>query len=225
MATQAYAGNIGVGTATPTTVSDPDPFQDSTIAIYNSAHQLLASQNLDFALTGLNVGLVEGFTDSTADISYFTLTDNYISITDLTVNGVVESMPTVNYFGTGPETFGSGITWSSTNASNQGGSVYGYTGEYGFITSTWNDFTPMAGLNDSFAAYGVTDTMTFAFASPVSSVYGCTNMVGSGNNSVDSNCSVAISTTPEPGSLGLMSLAVGGLGLGLLRRRKRAQRA
>ena len=40
----------------------------------------------------------------------------------------------------------------------------------------------MAGLNDSTDFYGVTDTMTFAFATPVSAVGGFLNYVpGSGN--------------------------------------------
>ena len=41
--------------------------------------------------------------------------------------GAVIPMPAVNYFGSGPQTFGPGITWSSTNAFNGGGAVFGYT--------------------------------------------------------------------------------------------------
>jgi hypothetical protein len=40
----------------------------------------------------------------------------------------------------------------------------------------------MAGLNDSFQAYGVTDTMTFAFSTPLSAVGGFLNYVPGGNN-------------------------------------------
>ena len=90
-------------------------------------------------------------------------------------------MPTVNYFGSGPQTFGN-YTWSSTNASTQGGSVYGYTGGYGYLANGFWDgaLGPMAGVNDSFDVYGVTDTMTFAFSSPVAWVGGFFNYVPGG---------------------------------------------
>jgi len=87
--------------------------------------------------------------------------------------GTLQIPPSINYFGPGPQTFGVGnVVWSSTNAANQGGSVFGYTGGYGFINNGFWDgaLGPMIGLNDSFDAYGVTDTMTFAFASPLRSV-------------------------------------------------------
>jgi hypothetical protein len=91
-------------------------------------------------------------------------------------------MPTVNYFGAGPQTFGN-YTWSSTNASTQGGSVYGYTGGYGYLANgSWDGaLGPMAGVNDSFQVYGITDTMTFAFATPVSWVGGFFNYVPGGS--------------------------------------------
>lgn len=98
--------------------------------------------------------------------------------------GTVIPMPVLNYFGPGPQVFGPGITWTSTNASNQSGSVFGYTGGYGFLgNGSWSGgLGPMAGLNDSTDAYGVTDTMTFAFATPVSAVGGFLNYVpGSAN--------------------------------------------
>lgn len=93
--------------------------------------------------------------------------------------GTVVPMPAVNYFGPGPETFGPGITWSSTNAANQGGSVFGYTGGYGFAgNGSWDGaLGPMAGVNDSFDAWGVTDTMTFALSTPVSAIGGFINYV------------------------------------------------
>jgi hypothetical protein len=91
--------------------------------------------------------------------------------------GTVVPMPASNYFGPGPETFGPGITWTSTNASNQGGSVFGYTGGYGFAANGgWDGaLGPMAGLNDGYGAFGVTDSMTFTFATPVSAVGGFFN--------------------------------------------------
>ena len=77
------------------------------------------------------------------------------------------NMPVMNYFGGGPITVGN-YTWSSTNTCCQGGSVFGYNGGYGFGgNGYWTGLT-MAGLNDSYANWGVTDTMTFAFTNPVS---------------------------------------------------------
>ena len=74
-------------------------------------------------------------------------------------------MPAVNYFGPGPQTFGPGITWSSTNAFNGGGAVFGFTpGMSLHTTASWETAVglerlgPMAGLNDSTDDYGVTDT-------------------------------------------------------------------
>jgi hypothetical protein len=89
--------------------------------------------------------------------------------------------PTVNYFGPGPITYDN-YTWSSTNATFQGGSVYGYTGGYGYGGNGYWDgkLGPMAGVNDSFDAWGVTDTMTFAFTTPVSWVGGFFNYVPGG---------------------------------------------
>lgn len=90
-------------------------------------------------------------------------------------------MPTVNYFGGGPIVYDN-YTWSSTNIANQGGSVYGYTGQYGYIGNGYWDGSlgPMAGVNDSFDAYGVTDTMTFEFTNPVMWVGGFFNYVPGG---------------------------------------------
>jgi hypothetical protein len=94
--------------------------------------------------------------------------------------GTVIPMPAVNYLGGGPITFGTTnlVTWSSTNTSTNGGSVFGHTGKYDFGTNgTWTGaLGPMAGVNSSSDFYpGVADTMTFAFATPVSSVGGFLN--------------------------------------------------
>ena len=83
---------------------------------------------------------------------------------------------TDNYFGTGPVTVAPGVTWTSTNAFNQGGAVYGYDGGYGFGVNGY-DFETLAGINDSSDVYGVVDSMTFSFATPVSSVGGFINWV------------------------------------------------
>jgi hypothetical protein len=89
-------------------------------------------------------------------------------------------MPTNNYFGAGPQTF-DGITWTSTNSDNQGGSAFGYNGGYGFSSNGYWDFT-MAGVNDSTDVYGVTDTMKFTLSSPVSGIGGFLNYVPGSEN-------------------------------------------
>jgi hypothetical protein len=91
--------------------------------------------------------------------------------------GTIIPMPESNYFGGGPQVFGAGIIWSSTNTINQGGSVFGYTGGYGFgPNGSWDgSLGPMAGLNDSNQNFQVTDTMTFAFENPVAGVGGFIN--------------------------------------------------
>ena len=88
--------------------------------------------------------------------------------------GSVVAIPGVNHFGPGPEVFGPGITWTSTNAANQGGSTFGYTGGYGFLNNGFWDGSlgPMIGLNDSFDYFAVVDTMTFALDAPVYGIGG-----------------------------------------------------
>jgi hypothetical protein len=80
-------------------------------------------------------------------------------------------MPVLEYFGAGPITFGPGITWISTPPGDQGGSVFGYTGGYGFGSNGFWDgaLGPMAGLNDA------SGTMAFRFSSPVRGVGGFIN--------------------------------------------------
>jgi hypothetical protein len=94
--------------------------------------------------------------------------------------GTLVPMPAVEYFGPGPQAFGPGITWSSTNSTDQGGSVFGFTGGYGFsVNGVWDSsLGPMAGVNNSTDAYGPPpDTMTFAFSTPVAAVGGFLNYV------------------------------------------------
>jgi len=103
--------------------------------------------------------------------------------------GIVIPMPAVDYFGPGPQTFGVGsfgVTWSSTNAFNGGGATFGYTGVYGaysFLSNgQWTgSLGPMAALNDSTDDYGSTDSMTFAFSTPVRGVGGFLNFVPGGS--------------------------------------------
>jgi hypothetical protein len=89
------------------------------------------------------------------------------------------SAPAYACYGPGPWTFGPGITWTSTNAYGGGGSVFGFTGSYGFGTNgQWTGaLGPMAGLNDNTDDFSSTDTMTFAFATPVWAVGGFLNYV------------------------------------------------
>ncbi len=96
--------------------------------------------------------------------------------------GTVIPMPYGVYFGPGPITFEPGITWSSTNADHGGGSVFGSIGSYGFgPNGSWGGLGPFAGLNDAYFRDNVTDTMTFAFSTPVSAVGGFLNYAPDGN--------------------------------------------
>jgi hypothetical protein len=88
--------------------------------------------------------------------------------------GVTVTMPVENIFSGGPFVFGPGnnITWSS----NDSASVFGWNGQYGFGTNGfWDPDGPgplvMAALNNS----GANQTMTFAFADPVSGFGGFMN--------------------------------------------------
>jgi len=87
------------------------------------------------------------------------------------------SAPLFACFGPGPFTFGPGVTWKSTNAFNNAGSVFGFTAAFSFGgNGIWTGaLGPMAGLNDSTDRYGSTDTMTFTFTTPVSAVGGFLN--------------------------------------------------
>jgi hypothetical protein len=96
--------------------------------------------------------------------------------------GTLLPMPEVNLFGAGPEVFGD-VTFSSTNAGNQGGAVFGYTGGYGFGSNGfWGDtIGPMAGVNASFDNFGVVDSMTFTFGTAVNAVGGFINYLPGGS--------------------------------------------
>lgn len=96
--------------------------------------------------------------------------------------GTVYAFPAINYFGASPQTVAPGITWSSTNGGNQGASVFGYIGGYGFSgNGFWDAAEDMIGLNDSTDAWGATDTMKIAFSSPVSAVAGFLNYAPGGS--------------------------------------------
>jgi hypothetical protein len=58
----------------------------TVISVYDSTMSLIERATLNFTTGGAdNTGLFLGFLENTASISYFRLTDNYIGITDLTV--------------------------------------------------------------------------------------------------------------------------------------------
>lgn len=101
--------------------------------------------------------------------------DAFADVVTSISGGTPVPMPAINDFGTGPQTFGPGITWNSTNTISL--SVFGYTGVYSYASNgLWDGaLGPMAGLNDSFDDFGVTDTMTFSFATPVGAVGGLLN--------------------------------------------------
>jgi hypothetical protein len=93
-----------------------------------------------------------------------------ISIGPVTPTADAIQIPVSGYFGPGPQSYtgtdaASTYTWMSTNATFQGGSVYGYTGGYGFLGNGFWDgaLGPMIGVNDAFDVYGVTDIMTVTF--------------------------------------------------------------
>ena len=94
---------------------------------------------------------------------------------------MVNPMPPVNFFGSGPQTFGGPITvtWTSTNAFDNGGAVFGFdppsTFPYGFGSNgTWSGVV-MAGVNDATDLFGDTNSMTFTFSAPVAGVGGFIN--------------------------------------------------
>lgn len=93
-----------------------------------------------------------------------------ITIGPQTPTSAAIQIPSLGYFGPGPQSYtgtnaASTYTWSSTNTSTQGGSVFGYVGSYGFVgNGSWDgELGPMIGVNDSYSVYGVTDTMTITF--------------------------------------------------------------
>lgn len=93
------------------------------------------------------------------------------------------SPPLFACFGPGPFTFGPKVTWTSTNAFNGGGAVFGFTAAFSFGSNgMWTGaLGPMADVNSSTDLYGTTDSMTFAFTKPVSAVGGFLNYVPGGS--------------------------------------------
>lgn len=74
----------------------------TTIAVYDASYKLIESYNLTFVTDGsTNSGMFIGFQETTVNISYFTLTDNYIGITNLTTAGPVPLPGAVWLLGSG----------------------------------------------------------------------------------------------------------------------------
>lgn len=89
-----------------------------------------------------------------------------IIIVDSLPGGTISPMPNIDFFGSGPQFFGEGVTWSSEYTD----SVFGYDNGYGFSSNGyWGEGLIMAGTNNS------TSTMTFTFATPVTGVGGLIN--------------------------------------------------
>jgi hypothetical protein len=81
-------------------------------------------------------------------------------------SGTAVSVPTLNYFGSGPVTIAPGISVTSTNSS----AVFGYNGGYGFATNgNWDSLMNMEGLNTT------NGDVTFSFAAPLNGVGGFLN--------------------------------------------------
>jgi hypothetical protein len=77
--------------------------------------------------------------------------------------GAAVPLPPENYGGSGPVSFGPGITWSATSPF----ALFGYTDAYGTAGGTWTGSPfPLAGTN-----FG-TVSMTFSFAVPVAAFLG-----------------------------------------------------
>lgn len=129
--------------------------------------------------------IVAGFLSLTAGISQ-------ASVITSIPGGTVQNQPAVNYFGSGPQVFGSTptITWSS----DSNFSVFGYTSGYGLAgNGVWTGATgPYIGSN------GPTAVMTLALSAPVGSIgaflnyapgYGSAPTISaydSGNNLIES---------------------------------------
>jgi hypothetical protein len=72
--------------------------------------------------------------------------------------GTSVPMPSVDYSGAGPQTFGPGITWTSSYSNAN----FGWTGYYGFVGNGFWSGTPMAGTNSPTAF------MNYTFSTPIS---------------------------------------------------------
>ena len=71
----------------------PGSNNPTTIAVWDSLGNLIESFNLTFLTNGANdTGAFYGFQETTANISYFTMTDNYVAIVDLTT-GASSAVP------------------------------------------------------------------------------------------------------------------------------------
>ena len=124
------------------------------------------------------------------------------SVVNSIPGGTVVPMPTVNYFGGGPQVFGPGIEWSSTNAANICGfpAAFGFVGLADFGTNgQWTGaLGPMAYLNNTSTFCGVTDSMTFKFTNPVAAVGGFLNYYPNGSGPTTISVLDALGNVIEP---------------------------
>jgi hypothetical protein len=97
--------------------------------------------------------------------------------------GEVIPMPGITYFGNGPQTFGPGVTWTSTSSF----AVFGHArGGYQFNENgIWfaGVVEPWAAINNAGLIPGTSEiySMTFSFSTPVSAVGGFINYALMGN--------------------------------------------
>ena len=133
-------------------------------------------------------------------ISLVGTTGQAAPVTSLPSGATVIPMPEANYQGQGPQTFGPGITWTSTNTQTAPPNDYDYQSVFGFTgyyyygdNGYWNGtLGPMAGLNDDSYSFDTTDYMTFAFATPVQGVGGFLNYFKPGGPGTRSPTTIAV---------------------------------
>jgi hypothetical protein len=63
----------------------PPGFGNPVISVYDSGYNLIESNTLNFSANGLNAGSFYGFLEGSAVIKYFTLSNSFIGIANLTV--------------------------------------------------------------------------------------------------------------------------------------------
>ena len=80
----------------------PDAGDQPVISVYDASNTLIESATLNFSTSGdNNTGKFYGFSESNPSIKYFTLTDAYIGITDLTTTSNAPEPASVILIGTG----------------------------------------------------------------------------------------------------------------------------
>jgi hypothetical protein len=107
-------------------------------------------------------------------------------VTNVPVPARIKIPAMASFWTAGPVAYDNYV-YTSTNSTFQGGSVYGANVCcYGFLANGYWDGSPagvgpFVGLNDSFDAWGVSDTITFAFVTPIYEVGGFINYLPGGS--------------------------------------------